>query len=210
MISLSKYKAIIFDFDGVILDSMSVRDEGFRAIFERFSREDVDLLLDYHNLHGGLSRFHKIKYFYNTILKRDISEEKILGYANLFSEFMRKELVNPDYQIEETVSFISEIAKYKRLHIASGSEQNELRYLCEKHEISNYFVTIYGSPVKKNDLVKRIIQENNYCVDEVALIGDSINDLEAAKVNNIDFYGYNNSAMNNSDGYYIDTFTEVF
>ena len=32
-------KNILFDFDGVILDSMPVRDFGFREIFKEFDKE---------------------------------------------------------------------------------------------------------------------------------------------------------------------------
>jgi phosphoglycolate phosphatase-like HAD superfamily hydrolase len=44
-------------------------------------------------------------------------------------------------------------------------------------------------------LVSNVLVKNNYLVNETILIGDSINDYEAAKVNNIDFYGYNNVSL---------------
>ena len=49
-------KNIIWDFDGVILDSMPVRDYGFRKIFENFDKLLVDKLLEYHTKNGGLSK----------------------------------------------------------------------------------------------------------------------------------------------------------
>ena len=61
-------KNILWDFDGVILSSMHIRDWGFREIFKTFKKEDVQKLLDYHNLNGGLSRYVKIRYFYEEIL----------------------------------------------------------------------------------------------------------------------------------------------
>ena len=61
-------KTIFWDFDGVILDSMPIRDFGFAKIFEEFDKELVDKLLEYHTLNGGLSRYVKIRYFYNTLL----------------------------------------------------------------------------------------------------------------------------------------------
>ena len=61
---------ILWDFDGVILDSMKIRDWGFKEIFKSFKKRDIDKLIDYHNLNGGLSRYVKIRYFYEEILKR--------------------------------------------------------------------------------------------------------------------------------------------
>ena len=56
-------KNILWDFDGVILDSMEVRDWGFKEIFSSFDKSKVDLLLDYHRKNGGLSRYVKIRFF---------------------------------------------------------------------------------------------------------------------------------------------------
>ena len=36
-------KTIFWDFDGVILDSMPIRDYGFREIFKEFDKELVDI-----------------------------------------------------------------------------------------------------------------------------------------------------------------------
>ena len=50
-------KTVLWDFDGVILDSMKVRDWGFREIFKNYDNKKVEQLIDYHNLNGGLSRY---------------------------------------------------------------------------------------------------------------------------------------------------------
>jgi HAD superfamily hydrolase (TIGR01549 family) len=188
-------KNILFDFDGVILDSMPVRDFGFREIFKEFDKELVEKLIEYNNLNGGLSRYVKIRYFYEELLGEYISEEKVQELAQKFSEIMRKELANKKYMIEETVKFIEDNYKKYNLHIVSGSDGNELRYLCKELEIDKFFLSIDGSPTPKNNLVSNVLVKNNYLVNETILIGDSINDYEAAKVNNIDFYGYNNVSL---------------
>lgn len=185
-------KNILFDFDGVILDSMPVRDFGFREIFKEFDKELVAKLIEYNNLNGGLSRYVKIRYFYEELLEKTISEEKVRELSQKFSEIMRKELPNKKYMIKETVKFIEDNHKKYNLHIVSGSDGDELRFLCKELEIDKFFLSIDGSPTPKNQLVAHVLQENNYLENETILIGDSINDYEAAKVNNIDFYGFNN------------------
>ena len=185
-------KNILFDFDGVILDSMPIRDFGFREIFKEFDKELVEKLIEYNNLNGGLSRYVKIRYFYEELLEQTISEEKVQELAQKFSEIMRKELPNKKYMIEETVKFIEDNYEKYNLHIVSGSDGDELRFLCKELEIDKFFLSINGSPTPKNELVANVLQENNYLENETILIGDSINDYEAARVNNIDFYGFNN------------------
>ena len=46
-------KVIFWDFDGVILDSMVVRDAGFREIFKRYDTNKVNKLISYHRENCG-------------------------------------------------------------------------------------------------------------------------------------------------------------
>jgi len=203
---LNSIKIIVFDFDGVIIDSMEVRDLGFRKIFENYPSEKVEKLIEYHRINGGLSRFHKIDYFYKQILGNDINTEKIYLYSNEFSNIMREELVKEKYIITEWIEFIKENNDKYIMHIASGSEEKELRYICDKLGISKYFKSIHGSPIHKNELVRSIMKDNSYNKDEVVMIGDSINDYEAADVNQIKFIGYNNKNLQGVGDYYLESF----
>lgn len=189
-------KTILWDFDGVILDSMKIRDWGFEEIFKFFDKDKVSLLLEYHRKNGGLSRYVKIRYFFEVILGKNINEYELQKYANQFSLLMRDKLVNPKNLIQESLNFIKENHKKYNFHIVSGSDQNELQFLCKELKINHFFISINGSPVPKNDLVKRILKSFNYNKNETLLIGDSINDYNASKVNNIFFLAYNNQNLN--------------
>lgn len=194
---MAKIKNIIWDFDGVILNSMDVRDWGFKEIFKEYSKEKVDRLIEFHTENGGLSRYVKIRFFFEQILNKHISEEKVLYFANNFSKLMKKELTNKEHLIKETLIFIEKNYTKFNFHIASGSDQYELRFLCKKLNISHYFKTIHGSPTPKSELVKIILTSNQYLSENTCLIGDSINDYDAAKNNNISFMGYNNPKLDN-------------
>ena len=203
-------KNIFFDFDGVILDSMHIREYGFKKIFDKFDNDLVGKILKYHNENGGLSRYVKIKYFYNKLLNKDISEQEIDKYAHNFSKIMRKELINKEYLISDTINFIKSNVKQYNLHIISGSDEKELKFLCKHLGIFNYFQSINGSPTPKNELVERVLLVNNYVANETILIGDSINDYEAAKKNDIDFYGFNNLDLKNVSKKYLKNYKEMY
>ena len=202
-------KTIFWDFDGVILDSMPIRDYGFAKIFEEFDKNLVDKLLEYHTLNGGLSRYVKIRYFYNTLLGVEVSDEKVQELADKFSIIMKTELTNKKYLIKETVEFIKLNYQNYNFHIVSGSDEKELNYLCKELELSQYFKTIEGSPTCKNDLVKNILQKYSYNPKECILIGDSINDYEVASINGVEFYGFNNKTLKGKDKY-IDQFETFY
>ena len=199
-------KNILFDFDGVILDSMPIRDYGFKEIFKDFDDGLVNKLLEYHNQNGGLSRYVKIKYFYNKLLKQEISEEKITNYADNFSKIMKIELVDKRYLIADTLKFIKESYKKYNLHIVSGSDERELQYLCKELGIDSFFQSVNGSPTHKNILVKNVLSVNRYIDSETILIGDSVNDYDAATENNLVFYGFNNPNLINVSKNYLDNY----
>ena len=197
---------ILFDFDGVILDSMPTREYGFRKIFEMYEDQDVKKLIVFHNQNGGLSRYVKIKYFYEEVLNKSITSEVIESYANKFSVIMKEKLTDKANLIPLALKFIENHSKHYNLHIVSGSDEVELNYLCKKLNISHHFISINGSPTPKNDLVKILLTKYQYKKESVCLIGDSKNDYDAAVINNIKFYGFNNDELKGY-GHYINDFT---
>ena len=151
-----------------------------------------------------MSRYIKIAYFYEKILKEKISKNKISRYSNLFSKIMRKDLVNKNILIKDSINFIIKNYKTYNFSIVSASDQKELRYICEKLEIHKYFKFIYGSPTTKIELIKRLMLKERYEKNVTCLIGDSINDHEAAHVNGITFFGYNNIFLKSKSNYIYD------
>ena len=189
---LEKFKIIFWDFDGVILDSNKIRDYGFLKCLEEYPEEQVNQLMEYHRLNGGFSRYVKFRYFFEEIRNEQISLEEVDNWAQKFSKIVLKELVNPELLIQENLNYIKENHQSIKMHVVSGSDQNELRYVCSQLGIDHYFQSIHGSPKPKKDWVKEIIDLNEYELNECLLIGDSVNDLEAANQNGLAFLAYNN------------------
>lgn len=190
-------KVIIWDFDGVLIESNKIRELGFKKVLSNYSNDFVEQLLNYHRENGGLSRYVKFRYFYDKILGEEISDTKVKAMASQFSEIMKHLLVNPSLLIQETILFVKNNFNNYKMFIVSGSDQNELRYLCKEFEISKYFKGIYGSPVAKNENVSDLLLKYSFDKKECLLIGDSINDYDAAIKNSINFLAFNNSKIAN-------------
>lgn len=185
-------KQILWDFDGVILNSNKVRDLGFERVLMHYPEKHVQELLIFHRKNGGLSRYVKFRYFFSEIIKKCFSEDEIMQLSVNFSEIMRVLLVNRNLLISDTINFIKKYHKNYQMHIVSGSDENELQFLCEKLDIIDYFISIQGSPTPKTKLIKNLLKAYKCSKEEACLIGDSKNDLDAARSNEITFYGYNN------------------
>lgn len=195
-------KIILWDFDGVLMNSNLVRDQGFVEVLKEFPKYQVEKLLAFHKKNGGLSRYVKFRYFFEEIRKEEISEKEVNNLANKFSIIMKKILVDESLLIDDSIQFVKKHHQDFYMHIVSGSDEKELRFLCQELKISQYFISIHGSPTAKNDLVRNLLNEYNYQKLNCILIGDSINDFEAATVNKISFYGYNNMNLKSKNYIY--------
>jgi phosphoglycolate phosphatase-like HAD superfamily hydrolase len=201
MKNITEYKVILWDFDGVIMDSMPIRGRGFEEVLKEYPQEQVAELLAFHEYNGGLSRYVKFRYFFEKIRGQAITDEQVLKMTERFSKIMLSLLIDEKLLIIDSVNFIKNNWKNHEMHIVSGSDGKELNYICEALGLAQYFKSINGSPVPKNELVKNVIKINSYDKNIVAIIGDSINDFDAANANDISFYAYNNLSLANENNY---------
>lgn len=204
---LDKYKILLWDFDGVIMDSNPVRTYGFEEVLKDYPPEQVSKLITYHKLNGGLPRYDKFRYFFETIRGERVTAAEINQLSARFSKIMLEKLLDESLLIPDSVSFIK--ANYQKfvMHVISGSDQTELRTICDHLNLSKYFASVVGSPTLKPELTRQVLQTYNYNSRETAFIGDSVNDYDAAVENGIDFYGYNNKSLLNLSKLYIEIFT---
>ena len=86
MIELRKYNSLIFDCDGVILNSNKIKTNAFRKVLEQYNPKAVDEFIKYHLSNGGISRYEKFKFFINTILPK--FEEIKLNKKKLLRELL--------------------------------------------------------------------------------------------------------------------------
>ena len=56
-------KCIIFDYDGVISESVNVKTQAFAKIYECFGSDVVEQVVKHHLANGGVSRYNKIKLY---------------------------------------------------------------------------------------------------------------------------------------------------
>jgi HAD superfamily hydrolase (TIGR01549 family) len=188
---------------------MSVRDEGFKKVLENYPESQVSELVTYHRKNGGLSRYVKFRYFFESIRNEACTEDDVRKLASLFSEVMMARLLDKKLLIMDSLDFVIKNHKKVPMYIVSGSDEKELNEICKKTGIAGYFMAIYGSPAHKSQLVADILRKNNYRNDQTVLIGDSINDYEASVDNGIDFIGYNNLELDKISTQYIQSFKNI-
>ena len=183
-----KYKNLVFDFDGVLVESNEIRFNGFRYLFKGFPKTQVEELVAYAKANGGVSRYEKIVYFFQKIRGETITEERVQNLAAQFSDIVWRDVVEAE-PVKGSVEFLEKNLPKLNFALVSGSDQAELRMVCRERRIDHFFKIILGSPVKKKDNIARLLKDLGWRSEETVYIGDSSNDLEASEDNCIDFIG---------------------
>jgi phosphoglycolate phosphatase-like HAD superfamily hydrolase len=183
-----KYQHIIFDFDGVLAESNEIRFNGFRKLFKDYPQDQVELLVQYAKANGGVSRYKKIEFFFNLIRKESISSKSVNHWANKFSELVTQDILEAS-PVKGSLEFLKKYFNQFDFAIVSGSDQKELRGVCKGRGIDSFFKMILGSPIEKRDNIARLLSDFKWERNKSLYVGDSNNDLEAARANNIDFIG---------------------
>tara|TARA_B100001248_G_scaffold2840_1_gene2270 strand:+ start:322 stop:990 length:669 start_codon:yes stop_codon:yes gene_type:complete len=187
---MKKYKSIIFDCDGVILNSNKVKTNAFRQVFEKYNINAVDEFIKYHRSNGGVSRYIKIEKFLKNILpkyyeNKSFNEDELNMLLQRFSNQCKESLLK--CEVTKDLSILRKITGNIPWLIISGGDQFELREIFNKRGLTSFFNGgIFGSPEKKTEIIKREIA-NGIIQFPALMLGDSKLDHIAAKSNNIDF-----------------------
>ncbi|TVZ55497.1 phosphoglycolate phosphatase-like HAD superfamily hydrolase [Lutibacter sp. Hel_I_33_5] len=185
---MNKIKAIIFDYDGVIAESVNVKTEAFAELYKPYGNDIVQKVIVHHEANGGVSRFEKFKIYHKNYLGEDIDQLQVDKLAKQFSILVLQKVIDSPYVVGVYDFITSNYQKYD-FHISTGTPSDEIEVILNRKSIRKYFKEVYGSPEKKDLHVKKIIKAYGYSNREVVFIGDALTDRDAARNNNISFIG---------------------
>jgi phosphoglycolate phosphatase-like HAD superfamily hydrolase len=179
-------KAIFFDFDGVIVESVDIKTNAFAKLFENEGYDAVQKIVDYHVRNAGVSRYDKFRYIYQEILKRYLSDNEFEMLCDQFANIVVDEVVKAPY-VKGAREFLGRYASEYKCFVVSATPQKEIEDIIQKRGISHFFSAIYGAPIKKSDAVRDILVKKDIKHISAVYIGDAISDYNAAKDNVINF-----------------------
>ncbi|UCH72440.1 MAG: HAD family hydrolase [Thermoplasmatales archaeon] len=188
IITPNLFQAIFFDFDGVICEDTEVKTDAFIQLFKPFGDEIVKKVVKHHIEHGGISRYKKIKYYYNEYLKKPISDKEVDDIAQKYSDLVVNKVIISDF-VKGVEEFLEKYYKKMNFYIISGTPQKELELVVQRKHIGKYFKGVFGTPITKPDHIKSIISKYSYDREKVLYIGDSLSDYRGAKEAEVKFLG---------------------
>ena len=183
-----KLSAVVFDCDGVLIESNAIKTLAIGKTVEEFGQTAMDRLMAYHNEHGGVSRFKKFEWFYREVVKKPLSDKMMTALCNRFTQICFDAVLNVPMVVgaKESLKFLSGRLP---IFVAFGTPEKELQDILLHRGLARYFKSIHGTPPEKHSLLEQIIHENKLDASEVLMVGDALTDLKAAQYCNTLFYG---------------------
>ena len=192
MSKLDGYATLVFDCDGVVLESNRVKTEAFRSAAAPWGDAAAAALVAHHVAHGGVSRYAKFAHFLDRILPahapgqmpgRDGTglEALLAAYAGA----VRAGLMS--CAVADGLEALRRATPAARWLIVSGGDQAELREIFAARGLAAHFDGgIFGSPDTKDAILARELAAGT--IRRPALfLGDSRLDHEAAHRARLDF-----------------------
>lgn len=188
-------KVLAFDFDGVLVESVSEKADAFRDLFLSYGNDIANEALAYHCENPGVYRAEKIQSFYSKCFGKKMSQEELDKKLLEFADIAFNKVVNAPFVLGVKEFF--EAKPSLNCYVVSAAPQDELRVIMKKRNLESYFVGIYGGPKKKTELLNQIAAFEKCKSQEVLFVGDSISDWKASKAVGSAFIGRVQSIDNN-------------
>lgn len=182
-----KLKAILFDLDGVIIDSFNAWFKIFNKTRKHYKLTEVSEQEFEKKIWGTCFENSTKKYFKGIEL-----EEITKFYFSRIEEFKSNTKLNEN--VKETLEKIKQ--KGIKTAIVSNTNQKSVSEILKHHKLSRFFDTILGGDSVEHgkpapDSLLEACKQLGVKTSESIMVGDTFNDKGAAKNANVFFIGYN-------------------
>jgi len=185
---VNRFDAILFDFDGVLAESADIKTRAFMSIYNSYGPTVVNAVIAHHKDNEGISRVDKIRHCHHEILGIALDPEALDDVAQRYSEMVEDAVVAADW-VPGARDFLDSFRDRLPMSIISGTPQEELRRITAKRGMDHYFVSVRGSPPRKEPIIDELVSAGGWSADRVLFVGDAMTDYRAAHTTGLHFIG---------------------
>lgn len=176
---LDQAQCVFWDFDGVIKDSVAVKTEAYRLVMAPYGTKLQERVVAHHQAQGGMSRFEKIP-LYLEWAGVEANGRLIQDYCDRFASLVIDEVVGSRWA-GGVYDFLMANRRKQQFVLVTATPDDEIRVILDRLKIADCFVCISGAPTTKADAMWVFLQKQKIPVGHAIMIGDTQNDLNAAK-----------------------------
>ena len=196
-------KIVALDFDGVVLDSSTIKSDVFKEVFARYP-EVFNQMWEYHKSSKGIPRRAQFDYLVTDLLnyKGVPRQELIDQLVDDYKKIVMKRLMSAPF-INGVIDFLEYAVVHYPVYVVSNAPRDELDLLVEKRGLEKYFVKVFATNhgLNKSKELRNIATQEDVSPDAVLFVGDTGKDQEAAIISNTRFIGIENQLAIFEKGY---------
>ncbi len=167
-------KAIIFDYDGVIMDSFGSVFKAYKKICYELGVVCPDNIDDFKGIYGyNYRELHK-----NLGIKESDTE--------FIHDFFKREIAKSEHKIfPGIIKVLDYLSKEYELFLVTASHSDEVLKKLKIFNLERFFKKVYcgaDQKIRKGELIKSLLKEKNYSVNDIISIGDRLIDYDIAKM----------------------------
>lgn len=186
MLDISRFSRVIFDCDGVILDSNNLKSDAFGDVAAEHSQELAASFVEYHRRNGGVSRYVKFEHFFRDMLGHASPEVQARRAVERYAGIVEEKLLKCDL-ISGVVPLLEKLLSLNvPCAINSGGDEEELKRVFGRRGLAVFFCHILGSPTSKAANMRRLA-DSGFLSGSCIFFGDSRSDWDAAKAGGCEF-----------------------
>ena len=183
-----RYDAIVFDFDGTLVNSNKIKTWAFGELYKEHGKKFVQQIISYNKEHEGVSRFVKFRYWQEDLLGQPYTKEIGEYLSQTYSQLVFDAVVQAPY-VDGALEFLKKHYQHIPLFVASGTPEPELREIIKHRSIAHFFQGVYGSPKTKKEILQGILVKHKLYPERILMVGDALTDWEGAQGVKADFIG---------------------
>ena len=176
---ITSAKCLIFDFDGVLIESEAIKEDGFHYLFRGFPDKKAAVSA-YLSENPSIPRTIRIPALYRIVCGRELDEQTMTSLSNQFSAYVH-DRVRECPEILGARDLLETLHGTRPIYVSSATPEPELLAICEDRSFSQYLDGIYGAPVTKPEHIAAICQKHDISPSDCLFIGDSPADHKAAQ-----------------------------
>lgn len=172
-------RALIFDFDGTLVDSNAIKREAFKRCFEDHPDRPQEILA-YCYANNHIPRWEKFRHVHEKILKIPYTRDT---ETRLLKQFEREttEQIMAAPALPGAEAFLKQASATHPLGILSSTPQEILLRILQRRGWVPLFRWIQGAPVNKAEWLSRLQIEQGLARDQVLFFGDTPEDAQSAQ-----------------------------
>lgn len=174
-----RLRALLLDFDGVILASAALKTQAFVDLYADADPTVLAAIAEYVEANGGVSRHDKLATIEREFFRRAGSPDDVARLAARFRARVFTEVLAAPY-VPGAQRLLDRAFGRVDMHVVSGTPQAELVEIVERRGLARWFASYRGTPPDKRAHFAALLAQHGYRPDEVLAVGDAPTEYDAA------------------------------